>query len=127
MDEYFGQHRGGLCHAQQVNMKYKAVKSYQSDPMLESGILKDQVITLTGDSAKRYGGKKLRLVHVLDSITGNEYEFLTNNMQWKPAMVAMIYKQRWQIEIFFKQWLKVSSVVGTSQNSVQIQICVISP
>lgn len=108
-----------------VNMKYSVVKSYQSDSMLESGVLKDQVITLTGESAKRYGGKKLRLVHVLDSTTGDEYEFLTNNMQWKPAMVAMIYKQRWQIEIFFKhlkQRLKVTSFVGTSQNAVQIQI-----
>lgn len=64
-------------------------------------------------------------MHVLDSTTGDEYEFLTNNMQWKPAMVAMIYKQRWQIEIFFKhlkQRLKVTSFVGTSQNAVQIQI-----
>lgn len=108
-----------------VNMKYSVVKSYQSDSMLESRILKDQVITLIGESAKRYAGKKLRLVHILDSTTGDEYEFLTNNMQWKPAMVAMIYKQRWQIEIFFKhlkQQLKVASIVGTSQNAVQIQL-----
>ncbi|WP_312365484.1 IS4 family transposase [Sphingobacterium sp.] len=40
-----------------VNMKYSVVKNYQSDPMLESGIIKDQVITLSGESAKRYGGK----------------------------------------------------------------------
>jgi IS4 transposase len=64
-------------------------------------------------------------VHILDSTTGDEYEFLTKNIQWKPAMVAMIYKQRWQMEIFFKhlkQRLKVTSFVGTSQNAVQIQI-----
>ncbi len=108
-----------------VNMNYRVVKSYQSESMLEGGIFKDQIITLNGESSKRYGNKKLRLVQVLDSTTGDEYEFLTNNMHWKPGMVAMIYKQRWQIEIFFKhlkQRLKVTSFVGTSQNAVQIQI-----
>ncbi|MCW2261031.1 MULTISPECIES: IS4 family transposase [Sphingobacterium] len=108
-----------------VNMKYSVIKSYQSEAMLAGGIIKDQPITLDGAAAKRYGYKKLRLVHVLDSTTGDEYEFLTNNLQWKPTMVAMIYKQRWQIEIFFKhlkQCLKVTSFVGTSKNAVQIQI-----
>ncbi|MEN5435179.1 IS4 family transposase [Sphingobacterium faecium] len=107
------------------NMSYSVTKSYQSDVMRESGIIKDQIITLDGTAAKRYGNKKLRLVHVLDSTTGDEYEFLTNNLQWKPSMVSMIYKQRWQIEIFFKhlkQRLKVTSFVGTSANAVQIQI-----
>lgn len=108
-----------------VNMKYSVIKSYQSEVMLAGGIIKDQLITLDGAAAKRYGNKKLRLVHVLDSTTGDEYEFLTNNLQWKPTMVAMIYKQRWQIEIFFKhlkQRLKVTSFIGTSENAVQIQI-----
>ncbi|AIM36985.1 transposase [Sphingobacterium sp. ML3W] len=107
------------------NMRYSVNKSYQSEAMRESGIIKDQIITLEGTASKRYGNKKLRLVHVLDSTTGNEYEFLTNNLQWKPAMVSMIYKQRWQIEIFFKhlkQRLKVTSFIGTSENAVQIQI-----
>lgn len=108
-----------------VNMRYSVIKSYQSEAMLAGGIIKDQLITLDGAAAKRYGNKKLRLIHVLDSTTGDEYEFLTNNLQWKPTMVAMIYKQRWQIEIFFKhlkQRLKVTSFVGTSENAVQIQI-----
>lgn len=114
-----------LVTRSKVSMKYSVVKSYQSDSMLESGILKNQVITLSGESAKRYGGKKLRLVHILNSTTGDEYEFLTNNMQWKLAMVAVIHKQRWQIEIYFKhlkQRLKVTSFEGTLQNAAQIQI-----
>lgn len=83
-----------------VNMKYSAVKNYQSGSMLESGILKDQLITLTGESAKRYERKKLRLVHVLDCTTDDEYEFLSNNLHWNLSMVATIYQQRWHIEIF---------------------------
>ncbi|WP_262709045.1 transposase [Sphingobacterium daejeonense] len=49
----------------------------------------------------------------------------TNNFSWKPATVAALYKERWEIETFFKhlkQRLKVTSFVGTSENAVYIQI-----
>lgn len=108
-----------------TNMQYEVIKSYQSDVLLEKGIIKDELIELSGSAAYKYKSKKLRLVHFLDSTTGKEYQFLTNNMQWKASLVANIYKQRWQIEIFFKhlkQRLKVSSFVGTSENAVMIQI-----
>lgn len=108
-----------------TNMQYDVIKSYQSDALLEKGIIKDELIELSGSAAHKYNSKELRLVHFLDSTTGKEYQFLTNNMQWKASLVANIYKQRWQIEIFFKhlkQRLKVSSFVGTSENAVMIQI-----
>lgn len=108
-----------------TNMQYDVIKSYQSDALLEKGIIKDELIELSGSAVHKYNSKELRLVHFLDSTTGKEYQFLTNNMQWKASLVANIYKQRWQIEIFFKhlkQRLKVSSFVGTSENAVMIQI-----
>ena len=64
-------------------------------------------------------------MHVLDSTKGTEYEFLTNNFAWKPQTVSALYKERWEIEVFFKhlkQRLKVTSFVGTSENAVYIQI-----
>ena len=67
----------------------------------------------------------MRLVRVWDSIKNVEYEFLTNHFQWKAATVAALYKERWEIETFFKhlkQRLKVTSFVGTSENAVYIQI-----
>lgn len=107
------------------NMKYTVLKSWQSDELKEAGVIEDQVIALDGVSAARYGDKKMRLVRIWDSIKNVEYEFLTNNFQWKAATVAALYKERWEIETFFKhlkQRLKVTSFVGTSENAVYIQI-----
>lgn len=107
------------------NMQYTLVKQVQSDALRSVGILADQVIELTGKAAGKYKGKKLRLVRVWDSTKGTEYEFLTNNFAWKPQTVSALYKERWEIEVFFKhlkQRLKVTSFVGTSENAVYIQI-----
>ena len=106
-------------------MMYKVIKSYQSEALMEKGILKDELIELSGAACNKYNGKPLRLVHFWDSTTGNEYHFLTNNTKWKASLVANIYKQRWHIEVFFKhlkQRLKVSTFIGTSENAVMIQI-----
>jgi IS4 transposase len=88
-------------------------------------VFDDQVIELDSASAIKYGGKKMRIVRFWDSIKNVEYEFLTNNFQWKATTVAALYKERWEIETFFKhlkQRLKVTSFVGTSENAVHIQI-----
>src|SRR5690606_17279802 len=61
----------------------------------------------------------------VDSKTGKEYVFLTNNRHWDAQTVADIYKERWAIEVFFKQiksHMKIKSFVGTSENAVLIQI-----
>jgi hypothetical protein len=83
-------------------MKYTVLKSWQSDELKEAGVLDDQVIELDSASAVKYGGKKMRLVRFWDSIKNIEYEFLTNNFQWKATTVAALYKERWEIETFFK-------------------------
>lgn len=108
-----------------TNIRYTVIRTRESEVLKDKGILKDQEIELEGTGSKPSKGKKLRLVHVLDSKTGEEYQFLTNNLQWKSSLVADIYKERWQIEIFFKhlkQRLKVTSFIGTSENAVQIQL-----
>ena len=107
------------------NMKYTVVRSFQSEALKENNIIMDQLIELDGDAKKHYQGKKMRLVRFWDSINNAEYEFLTNNFTWKASTVAALYKERWEIETFFKhlkQRLKVTSFVGTSENAVYIQI-----
>lgn len=66
-----------------------------------------------------------RLVEYEDPETGKMYRFLTNSMSLKATEVAALYKERWQIELFFKwikQNLRVKSFLGTSRNAVLTQL-----
>lgn len=67
----------------------------------------------------------LRRITWLDKESGKVYKFITNNFELKPEQIALIYKNRWQIELFFKwikQNLKIKSFLGTSRNAVLSQI-----
>lgn len=67
----------------------------------------------------------MRRIKYRDGETGRTFVFLTNNMEASALDIAMLYKQRWQVELFFKwikQHLKIKSFWGTSENAVRIQI-----
>jgi hypothetical protein len=87
----------------------------------------DQTIRLTGVKADKYYPDLLRRVKFRDDDTGNTYVFLTNNFRLTALQVALLYKLRWQIELFFK-WvkghLKIRVFWGTSENAVRTQIWV---
>ena len=86
----------------------------------------DQTIHLIGTKAERCPGP-LRRIGYRDSDTGKHYVFLTNNFHLSAKTIAAIYKERWQIELFFKwikQNLKIKSFLGTSRNAVLTQIWV---
>lgn len=88
-------------------------------------ILSDQVIQLSGDKALDKCPHLLRRVVVWDQENQREIVLLTNNMEFGATTIAAIYKDRWQIELFFKalkQNLKVKTFVGTSENALRIQI-----
>ena len=88
-------------------------------------MLADEVIKLTvKPSAAEYSGK-LRLVTFFDEEKEKTYCFLTNNFRLAASTIAAIYKERRQIEIFFKwikQNLKIKTFLGTSKNAVMTQI-----
>ena len=68
---------------------------------------------------------KYRLVQYKDKESGRWFEFLTNDFQLNATEIAAVYKDRWQIELFFKklkQNLKIKTFVGTSLNAVMVQI-----
>lgn len=96
-------------------------KPLPADP----GVLADQTIRLSTAYSHQHYPETLRLVHYRDPETGKEYVFLTNRLDLSALAVADLYRQRWQIETFFrwiKQNLKIKAFYGTSENAVLIQI-----
>ena len=91
----------------------------------KGNILSDEMINLPGSGANKREFRLLRRVVVWDPVGQREIVLLTNNMKLAVGTIAAIYKQRWQIELFFKaikQNLKIKTFVGTSANAVHIQI-----
>jgi hypothetical protein len=90
-----------------------------------AGILCDQVIFLTGVDTREKYPDTLRRIKYRDP-EGHTYVFLTNNMIVSAASIALLYKNRWHIELFFKwikQHLKIKTFWGRSENAVKTQIC----
>lgn len=88
-------------------------------------VLKDEQIELRGPKAIEKCPYPLRRIEVQDPETGQLLVFITNHSALGASTIAAIYKDRWQIEIFFKalkQNLKIKTFVGTSPNAVKIQI-----
>ena len=88
-------------------------------------ILKDQTIRLSGTGAQEKCPHLLRRVEAIREDTGGILVFLTNHHGLGASTIAAIYKDRWQIELFFKaikQNLKIKTFVGTSANAVKTQI-----
>jgi hypothetical protein len=97
-----------------------------SQPVDKStGVRSDQIVILTSlQSASAYPDP-LRKVSYLDAATGKRLVFLTNNLTLPALAIAEIYKQRWQVELFFKwikQHLRIKAFYGTSENAVKTQI-----
>jgi Transposase DDE domain/Domain of unknown function (DUF4372) len=96
----------------------------QRDVADHSGIIRDEVILLT--SQQEIGPEaRLRRVEIWVEERKESMVFVTNNLRLAAGTIAAVYKQRWQIELFFKalkQSLKIKTFVGTSENAVQIQI-----
>jgi hypothetical protein len=107
------------------NMDYQIIENFDISVEKDKNVLQDSNIRLTGLKSQSEYPKMLRRVRFWDDVNKNELVFITNNRSWTATTVARIYKERWNIESFFKlikQNLKIKSFVGTSENAVQIQI-----
>jgi len=105
------------------NAAYEVVESAQEP--LPHNILADELIRFTGEQAAKDCPHLLRRVVVWDEVNQREIVLLTNLLQFGATTIAAIYKDRWELELFFKalkQNLKVKSFVGTSENALRIQI-----
>jgi Transposase DDE domain/Domain of unknown function (DUF4372) len=112
----------GFVTRMKDNCRYEVV---ESRPARGQGVLRDEIITLTTHHAEvDRKPVRLRRVEFVDP-DGKEYVFLTNRLDLAAATIAEIYRQRWQIESFFKaikQNLRIKTFVGTSENALHIQI-----
>ena len=107
------------------NMKCKRIYSAKADK--SKGLLYDQTIHLVNFYVSKEYPEKLRRVKYFDQESNKKFIFLTNNFELPALQVALLYKYRWKIELFFKwikQHLKVKSFWGYSENAVKVQVYV---
>jgi hypothetical protein len=106
--------------------KNTASRRLYSRPIDRStGLRFDQTIVLTGTKTSTLYPDKLRKIRYIDKETDKDFVFLTNNFFLPALSIAMLYKSRWQVELFFKwikQHLRIKSFYGTSENAVKTQI-----
>ena len=111
-----------------TNMQVAMVQSFPV--ATKTGLISDHHVRLVGVlTATRYP-ELLRLVTFFDRETGNTFEFLTNNLTLPANTICALYKQCWQVELFFKwikQHLRIKKFLGNSENAVKTQIwCAVS-
>ena len=105
------------------NAQYRVLQRRAVDT--DSGVTSDQTIEYTAQ--RKDGGplKPIRRIGYRDPETGKHYVFISNQFTWSAKTIADIYKQRWQVELFFKwikQNLKIKAFLGTTENAVMTQI-----
>lgn len=92
---------------------------------LSTGLRSDQTIVLTGQKTSKLYPDPLRRITYFDVETKRRFVFLTNNFVLPALTIALLYKYRWQIELFFKwikQHLRIKAFYGTSKNAVKSQV-----
>jgi hypothetical protein len=94
-------------------------------PAEQPAVLADQIIRFTGSKAQQDCPFEMRRIVLRDPDTDSEIVFLTNHLDFDAVTVGEIYRDRWEIELFFKvlkQHLKIKTFVGTSPNALRIRI-----
>lgn len=105
------------------NLRYRRLYSQKVNKT--SGVRADQTIMLTVKKSIEAYPEVLRRVSYIDTEKNKRFVFLTNHFSISANMVADIYRQRWQVELFFKwikQHLRIKKFYGTSANAVKTQI-----
>ena len=117
------QHSAFFVVRAKTNLCFKRMYSIKHNKA--TGVKSDQIGKLTGFYVSKDYPKKLRQVKFYDKETDRTFIFLSNNFELAAEDIAYLYKNRWQVELFFKwikQHLKIKVFWGTSENAVRIQV-----
>ena len=107
------------------NLRFETIKELELPENRLQHVLKDEIIILTNTKLSQVYSSKLRRVAVWDTENEQVIELITNQFTWTANTISELYKSRWMVEIFFrnfKQLLHIKSFVGTSENGERIQI-----
>ncbi len=105
------------------NLDYQRRSYRPVDP--STGLRSDQIIVFRGPKTSQLYPDPLRRISYFDAETNRRFVFLTNNFILPTLTIALLFKHRWQIELFFKwikQHLRIKAFYGTSPNAVKTQI-----
>ena len=118
-------HEAGSFFVTRAKSNLNAQRRYSHPVDRSTGLICDQTVTLTVFYSRQGFEAPLRRVRFKDPETGKKLIFLTNNFALPALTITHLYRQRWQIELFFKwikQHLRIKSFFGTSENAVKTQV-----
>ncbi len=118
-------HQAGAFFVTRAKKNMDIRRIYSSKTDRSTGVISDQVIAVNGVYSSKAYPEYLRKVRFKAPETKKILVFITNNTALPPLMIAALYKNRWQVELFFKwikQHLRIKRFLGTSENAVKTQI-----
>lgn len=108
---------------EKVHMRFEVIENRAIESTF--GIVADQVIRLNGINTKNSYPANLRRVKYHDTESENDFVFYTNNLEVSAESIALLYRYRWRVELFFKwmkQHLHIKEFFGNNENAIEIQI-----
>ena len=118
-------HLASAFFVTRARKRFDCQRLYSSPVDRTTGVICDQIVTLTNPVPRAGFPDKLRRIRFFDSQQERRLVFLTNNFTLPPLTVAQLYRSRWQVELFFKwikQHLRIRKFYGTSENALKTQI-----
>ena len=118
-------HEAGSFFVTRAKSNLKAQRRYSHPVDRSTGLICDQTVTLTVFYSRQGFEAPLRRIRFKDPQTSKTLVFLTNNFALPALTITQLYRQRWQIELFFKwikQHLRIKAFFGTSENAVKTQV-----
>jgi hypothetical protein len=118
-------HLASAFFVTRARKRFDCQRLYSAPVDRNSGIMCDQIVTLSNPVPRAGYPDKLRRIRYFDPQQERRLIFLTNNFTLPPLTVAQLYRSRWQVELFFKwikQHLRIKKFYGTSANALKTQI-----